>query len=192
MSTTVKETTLAQVRVHWGVFSLPILAVVAVLATTLPMVMMFQSMQRTLGQYGQRGGGSGGLLVLLMLAPELLVGVPLLGVTWAAYLKSNVTLTDRRLVFRTGLLTRVTGELPLENIEAIIIAEPLLGRVLGYGTVTVTSVGGLSFPLQYIAAPQNFHALLQQTVAMVKAPAKPGRRTSSLPPDDDSRYMPKA
>jgi uncharacterized membrane protein YdbT with pleckstrin-like domain len=38
---------------------------------------------------------------------------------------------------------RVAGEPPLEHAEAMIIVEPLLRRAFGYGTVTVTSVGGL-------------------------------------------------
>lgn len=41
----------------------------------------------------------------------------------------------------TGFLNKISGELPLENVESIYIAEPLFGRILGYGTVAVTSVG---------------------------------------------------
>lgn len=35
------------------------------------------------------------------------------------------------------------GEPPMNNVEAIILAEPILGGVLAYGTVMVTTLGGL-------------------------------------------------
>ena len=69
---------------------------------------------------------------------------------WITYSKSQITLTDRRLLFRTGFIMRVSGELPLANIEAIFLIEPLLGRIFGFGTVGVTSVGGASLPLRFI------------------------------------------
>jgi hypothetical protein len=103
-------------------------------------------------------------------------------------------LTDRRLVFRTGFLSRRSGELPLENIESIYISEPFLGRLCGYGTVTVTTVGGAHFRLWFIGSPQSFHARLQKAVLDAKncsrgRPKPPDGRPP--PPDDDSRYRPK-
>jgi len=80
----------------------------------------------------------------------------------------------------------VTGELPLENVEAIYLSEPLFGRLLGYGTVLVTSLGG-----HYIASPQAFHAMLQKAVGGAKSSAKRISKAPTPPPDDDSRYMPK-
>jgi uncharacterized membrane protein YdbT with pleckstrin-like domain len=44
---------------------------------------------------------------------------------------SEITLTNKRLIYRTGFLARAAGELPLENVDAIFIFEPLLGRLLG-------------------------------------------------------------
>jgi hypothetical protein len=75
------------------------------------------------------------------------------------------------------------------SVEAIFILEPFLGRLLGYGTVTVSSSGGLRLPLQYLAKPQFFQAALQQTVTQAKQPIRPGPKPVSVP-QDDSRYMP--
>jgi hypothetical protein len=131
------------------------------------------------------------LPLFLFVLPEILIGLPLLVVVLSAYLKSSITLTDRRLIYRTGLLSRVTGELPLNNVEAIILAEPPLGRLLGYGTVTVTSVGGLRFPLRYLATPAEFHTFLQKAITAAKSPAQPATKLPVQPTSDDSRYMPK-
>jgi uncharacterized membrane protein YdbT with pleckstrin-like domain len=103
------------------------------------------------------------------------------------YVKSEVLLTDRRLIYRIGFLVRAAGELPLENVDAIFILEPLIGRLFGYGTVAVSSVGGAQFPLRFVGRPQVLHAMLQQAVAKAKVRA---RREVVPVGADDSRYMP--
>jgi uncharacterized membrane protein YdbT with pleckstrin-like domain len=112
-------------------------------------------------------------------------------VVLVAYLSCQITLTNKRLVYRTGFLARAAGELPLENVEATFILEPLLGRLLGYGTVAVSTLGGLQLPLRFIGNPQVFHAALQRAVADAKAPSRPPPKppSSAL---DNSRYMPRA
>ncbi|MGB7767650.1 MAG: PH domain-containing protein [Verrucomicrobiia bacterium] len=191
---TPKEITLAQERLHWGIFILPLLMVSFLLLLTLPVLVLIHMMTSMLGQLNPQSGRSAqNLFYLVVFLPEILVGLPFLLMVWIAYLKSNITLTNRRLIFRTGLVVRVAGELPLENVEAIFIVEPLLGRILGYGTVIVTSVGGLRFPLRYITSPQNFHATLQKAVTDAKSSDGSSSKPPARPaPDDDSRFMPKS
>ena len=192
MNDTSNETVLAQRRLHWGIFILPLLAIFALFLATLPVIITFHFMTNTVSQFTpQTSRPIGGFFVLIFVLPQILVCLPLLLITWVAYLKSNITLTDRRLIFRTGLLARVTGELPLENVDAIYLTEPFLGRFLGYGTVLVTSLGGLHFPLQYLASQQAFHATLQWAVGSANSPSKAVAKSGKEPPDDDSRYMPK-
>jgi len=149
-----------------GVFVLPALVILALFLATLPVLLLMHSRDNMFHQLRpQASSPINGLFVLIFLLPEALLGLALLLVTWVAYSKSHTTLTERRLIFRTGLFARVTGELPLENVEAIILVEPVLGRIFGYGTVAVTSVGGLQFPLRYLASPQVFHATLQKAAA---------------------------
>jgi uncharacterized membrane protein YdbT with pleckstrin-like domain len=72
------------------------------------------------------------------LLPALLYFIVIL----LAYQNSEITLTNKRLIHRTGFVARAAGELPLENVEALFILEPLLGRLLGYGTVSAGSAPG--------------------------------------------------
>jgi len=108
-----------------------------------------------------------------------------------AYLHSQIILTNKRLIYRTGFLARAAGELPMENVEAMFILEPLLGRLFGYGTVSVSSLGGLHLLLQYIGKPHVFHAALQRAVAAAKSSSRLGPK-APLQPNDDARYMPKS
>jgi uncharacterized membrane protein YdbT with pleckstrin-like domain len=186
------ETTLAHVRTHWGIFTLPVLVFLALFLITIPAVIVIHVVNNTMSQLNpQAGKPIGGLFLSVLVLPEILLGLAMLSAVWMAYLKSTITLTDRRLMFRTGLFIRQTGELPLDNVDAIFLTEPWLGPFLGYGTVTVTSVGGLQFPLRYIGSPQDFHAILQQAVAAAKSSIPPAIKSVTPPQDDDSRYMPK-
>src|SRR6266516_3913394 len=135
MNTASNESVLAQERLHWGIFILPLLSIFALFLVTLPVMILFHSMHSIVSQVNPQSNRLfSGLFVLIFVLPQVLVSLPLLLAAWVGYLKSNITLTDRRLIFRTGLLARVTGELPLENVEAIFVTEPLFGRLLGYGT----------------------------------------------------------
>ncbi len=194
-----QETTLVKVRLHWGIF-IPVLLVACVLIVgTLPFIFIARAADNALSQIARQFNQAPGiprlnLIWLVPLVPDFVIVPGLFLGTWIAYLKSEVTLTNRRLVFRTGFLSRRSGELPLENVESIFISEPLLGRMCGYGTVTVTTVGGASFPLWFIGSPQSFHSMLQKAVLNAKNSSRgipKAPESGSGPQDDDSRYKPK-
>jgi uncharacterized membrane protein YdbT with pleckstrin-like domain len=191
MSLQSDERILRQARIHPGIFALPVLPLVVLLLPTIPLLFFLSMMGKMIGQLSPQGSVFPFpilwfFLIGLGLLPALLVFILVL----IAYLNCEITLTTKRLIYRTGFLTRAAGELPLENVEAMFILEPLLGRLLGYGTVAVSTIGGLQFPLRFIGKPHVFHAALQRAVADAKAPSRPPPRAPSKPLGD-SRYMPR-
>jgi Bacterial PH domain len=75
---------------------------------------------------------------------------------------TEVALTTRRVVVKQGLVSRQTIEILLNKVEAIEVSEPTLGRMLGYGSVTVIGTGGTSEPFHRIAHPLKFRSEVQQ------------------------------
>src|SRR5713226_7054326 len=74
-------------------------------------------------------------------------------------LKRNATemsVTNRRLVIKTGLLSRRTIELLLGKVESIQVQESFVGRMLGYGTIIVHGTGGTPESFHKIAHPLEF------------------------------------
>ena len=185
------EKTLRQERILPGIFGLPVLVLLLLLVPTLPLAFFLNVTGNMLRQLTpQQNGPSLSLLWVPLVLLDALPALAFFVASWLAYLNSEITLTDRRLRYRTGMFSRASGEIPLENVEAIFLLEPLLGRLLGYGTVTVSTVGGLRFPLHYLGKPHLFHAALQNAVNAAKTPA----RAVAKPPlavQGDSRYMPK-
>jgi hypothetical protein len=180
-------------RVHWGVFILPGLILVALAILDIPLVFLVSSLKQMAGSL-QNGSALGmNWFLLVVVALPIFPTLVILGIVTLAYLKSEVMVTNKRLVYRTGFMARISGELLLKNIEALFSEEPILGRMMGYGTVVVTSIGGLQLPFRFIRNPQNFHAALKAAVGTPQLPAEPEPpQRVKAPTQDDFRYMPKA
>jgi uncharacterized membrane protein YdbT with pleckstrin-like domain len=73
----------------------------------------------------------------------------------------EAAITNKRVLIKAGVLQRRTLELFLAKIEGISVEEPLLGKLLGYGTVIVRGTGGTleAFPL--IDRPLEFRRQIQ-------------------------------
>jgi uncharacterized membrane protein YdbT with pleckstrin-like domain len=188
------ETTLTTEKLHWGMIIPVVLFACGLLVLALPGVFIMRVAANLANQMSPQTARFTSWLPLWVLLPISLTLLLGLGISWVAYLTSEITLTEYRVIFRTGFFFRHSGELPLENLESIFITEPVLGRLLGYGTVTITSVGGQTFPFHYMRTPQRFYSMLQGAVTTAKALSKPVHKPPAakpLPANDDSRYMPK-
>jgi uncharacterized membrane protein YdbT with pleckstrin-like domain len=99
------------------------------------------------------------------------------GVTVAvAVLKRNATemaVTNRRILIKSGIMSRRTIELLLSRVESIVITEPFFGRMLGYGTVVVRGTGGTPEPFTLIANPTEFRRHVQEQIEAGQAQMRP-------------------
>jgi hypothetical protein len=60
---------------------------------------------------------------------------------WIRRLMTEVAVTDRRIIHKTGFLWRSTEELNMESIESINVKQSIIGRMLDYGFVVVRGSG---------------------------------------------------
>ena len=56
--------------------------------------------------------------------------------------------TSKRVIIKTGIISRKTLEMNLNKIESVNVDQSIMGRLLGYGDVTIIGTGGTreSFP----------------------------------------------
>ena len=87
-------------------------------------------------------------------------------IIWAVLQRSamEMALTNRRVVIKTGVISRSTTEMPLAKVESIQVVEPALGRIFGYGTIRVIGTGGTTEPFDLIQNPLEFRRQVQQQV----------------------------
>jgi uncharacterized membrane protein YdbT with pleckstrin-like domain len=78
---------------------------------------------------------------------------------------TEMAVTNKRVIVKSGFANRRTIELLLPRIESIAIEEPALGRVLGYGTVIVRGTGGTPEVFPQIARPLEFREQVQRQIA---------------------------
>ena len=69
---------------------------------------------------------------------------------------TELVVTDRRVIFKTGIVQRHTMEMNRSKVETVGVDQSILGRVLGYGTVSVRGTGGSFEPIPYIGEPLTF------------------------------------
>ena|SRR5271157_3252737 len=77
---------------------------------------------------------------------------------------TEMAVTNRRVVIKTGLASRKTIEMLLNKVESIEVSEPAFGRMLGYGTIVVIGTGGTPEPFHKVAHPLEFRSQVQQQI----------------------------
>jgi uncharacterized membrane protein YdbT with pleckstrin-like domain len=96
------------------------------------------------------------------LAPLLLLGILLLPIgvglifliwAWARYASTELAITNKRVIAKTGLIERKTVEMFIAKVESIQVEQSVLGRLLDYGTVVISGTGIHSAPFKSIADP---------------------------------------
>jgi uncharacterized membrane protein YdbT with pleckstrin-like domain len=67
-------------------------------------------------------------------------------VLWAVvpflrWLTTEYTFTDRRIIVRSGIITRHGKDMPLSKVNNVSFFVPAMGRVLNYGELQIQSAG---------------------------------------------------
>jgi len=83
-------------------------------------------------------------------------GVFLLLRAWLIYRTTELAITTKRIVSKTGIIRRSTMELRLDKIESIKVDQHLMGRLLNFGSITLAGTGGDKTPIECIRAPLDF------------------------------------
>lgn len=75
---------------------------------------------------------------------------------------NEFAITNKRVILKEGLITRRTIEMSISKIESVAVKQSVLGRILGYGTVTITGTGGTNEPFHTIANAMEFRKQFQK------------------------------
>ena len=73
--------------------------------------------------------------------------------SFISFITSEFAVTTKRLVVKVGWLRRKTIEINVQKVESAAIDQGLLGRMLGYGSITFTGTGGTREHFKGIARP---------------------------------------
>jgi membrane protein YdbS with pleckstrin-like domain len=126
-------------RLHWSIYS----RALVVLAVAVALLVLSERISDLDWQhYALMAAGVIGLLGIL-----LLVGA------WIRRRATEIVVTDRRVIFKRGLLSRHTVEMNVSKIETVDVEQGLSGRIWGYGTLMIRGTGAGFEPLEGVGSP---------------------------------------
>ena len=134
------ETVVQRARLHWIVFLKAIVVVVLGLGLYFlqPIV----------------GGVVAGIGLLMAVPP------------WLERVTSEFGVTSKRVIIKVGLVQRRTLELLIRQVEAISVDQSLTGRILNFGTITLSGTGGVRETFHNISNPLEFRRSIQSLSSM--------------------------
>ncbi len=86
-----------------------------------------------------------------------LIGGAMLLRAWLRRLSTEIIVTNRRIILKTGLIGRNSIEMNLDKVESVMVNQGIVGRILDYGTIIIRGVGSGLEPIADVAAPLEFH-----------------------------------
>lgn len=72
------------------------------------------------------------------------------------YYTSEFVITNKRIMIKTGFISRNTFEMNHSKIESINVHQSILGRIWGYGTIIIMGTGSTREPFAAICDPLTF------------------------------------
>lgn len=156
------EKILYDAKVHWAIFITPVFRLIW-LSVIFAAISLFFSGHIGLSFFNVHSlpekltGSSSPFRTIFEfgLIPLIIAVVLLQGFVHAViyYFNSDFVLTDRRVISKFGLLSRTTSEQRLSKVESIHVYQSLLGRILGFGNITVTGTGSSTTTFGPMADP---------------------------------------
>jgi len=131
--------------IHWMVY-LPGLLVLVV-------AIVFYFVAWSFGTTGNMAFVVHSLAAILFAAAAVL-----LFIGWFKRWTTEVAVTDKRIIYKRGFISRYTIEMHLDKVESVDVDQSVLGRILGYGDIIIRGVGASLEPLRNIESPIEFRS----------------------------------
>lgn len=72
--------------------------------------------------------------------------------------------TNRRIIIKKGLIAYYTLEMNLSRVETVNVRQSILGRIFGYGSITIIGTGGTRESFQHINRPLLFRRSFMEAI----------------------------
>jgi uncharacterized membrane protein YdbT with pleckstrin-like domain len=104
-----------------------------------------------------------------MRAPFLVISIIVVSVVWflLGILENNTTeyaVTNKRVIAKVGIISRHAIDINLAKVEGANLNQGIIGRLLGYGSITMRGTGEGQQAFKNIANPFEFQKAINQAV----------------------------
>ena len=85
-----------------------------------------------------------------------LIAIPMLIARLLTLYGTELSLTNKRVIAKTGVIRRDVIDISLSKVEGITYKQGIIGRLFGYGSIFVRGTGLGHVPIKFIAHPELF------------------------------------
>lgn len=135
-----QEQTIYKARQHWIVFIFPLL-IIAIGAYIYFQQPMFRDP---------------GLLILA-------IGAGFIIVSLLTYWAKVIIVTNNRVIIKSGIIFRRSAEMVMDKIEMVNVLQSIVGKLLGFGTLTVIGTGGTRESFKSLNRPHRCRSVIEQS-----------------------------
>ncbi|RAM63156.1 PH domain-containing protein [Herbaspirillum rubrisubalbicans] len=95
------------------------------------------------------------VLCFTIIAPIFFILVAIINVV-----TTELAVTNKKVIGKAGFIRRESIDLPLTKLESINIDQGIIGRILGFGRVTIRGIGGNNVSIPFIKDPMSFRRVV--------------------------------
>lgn len=99
-------------------------------------------------------------LTIIWLIPAIII--------WLNWKYTENGVTNKRIIHKHGIISRVTDEIRLSAIESIQIKQSLIGRIFGYGDIIVAGRGHGNVLIKWINDPLEAKKIIENSEYEIK------------------------
>jgi membrane protein YdbS with pleckstrin-like domain len=100
-------------------------------------------------------------IILLFMLDPILCAIAAVLVVCAVInaLTTELAVTNKKVIGKVGVIHRESVDVPLSNLESIVIDQGVLGRIFNFGTDDVKGIGGNLVGIRYMNHRLNLGVL---------------------------------
>jgi len=92
----------------------------------------------------------------IVLLPAFGLGLIFLVSAYVKYRTTELAITNKRVIVKTGFIRRSTIEININKVESLQVDQEVLGRMFNFGTLIISGAGTPQAPVAGISRPMEF------------------------------------
>ncbi len=107
----------------------------------------------------------------ILLLPAFGAGLVFLIWAYIRYKTTELAITSKRVIVKSGFIRRRTIEININKVESIQVDQEVLGRLFNFGTLVISGGGNPQAPVAGISSPMEFRRAFIEAQDQAKAVA---------------------
>lgn len=133
-----------------------------------PVVFLFWHLYQV--EYAGNGSLNQALLIFALIAS--VIGIVVFMILQVYMQTTEFGLTDRRIILKTGFISRRTNEIPLDALENVNVIQTVFERLFSYGRLEINGSGGSPLNTHPIQNPVDIRTYISEArIAIERTPA---------------------